>query len=125
MRKSEKFENSSKKKFVYFRKTGEKWEEGKEGPRPFVLDLNKFTSLKKLEKIEFSQDWRDDMGFKVINPVKITKLKKIKKINIDDKKFSSEDLIKIRNITEGPRNKFIEACKKKDKSIKYFGFEAF
>jgi hypothetical protein len=118
MGRKEKFETSRKKKFIYFRKTGEKWEEGKEGPRPFILDLNKFTSLKKLEKIEFRQYWEDDMGYKVINPIKITKLRKIKKIIIDDNKFSSEDLIKIRNITEGPRDKFLEACKKKDKSIK-------
>ena len=45
-------------------------------------------------------------------------LYQIKKINIQDEKFSSEDLAKIRNITEGPRDKFLEACKKKDKSIK-------
>ena len=48
----------------------------------------------------------------------VLRLKKIKKINIQDEKFSSEDLAKIRNITEGPRDKFLEACKKKDKSIK-------
>ena len=118
MGRNEKFETSSKKKLIYFRKTGESWKEGKEGPRPFVLDLGKFVVLKKLEQINFSQSYRDDMGFKVINPVQITKLKKIKKINIQDDKFSSEDLVKIRNITEGPRDKFLEACKKKDKSIK-------
>jgi hypothetical protein len=118
MGRNEKFETSSKKKLVYFRKTGESWKEGKEGPRPFVLDLGKFVVLKKLEQINFSQSYRDDMGFKVVNPVQITKLKKIQRINIQDDKFSSKDLVKIRNITEGPRDKFLAACKKKDKSIK-------
>ena len=118
MGRKENFETSTKKKLVYFRKTGESWQEGKEGPRPFVLDLEKFVALKKLEQISFDQIYSDDMGFKVVNPIQITKLKKIKKINIQDEKFSSEDLAKIRNITEGPRDKFLEACKKKDKSIK-------
>ena len=51
MGRNEKFETNSKKKLVYFRKTGESWKEGKEGPRPFVLDLGKFVVLKKLEQI--------------------------------------------------------------------------
>ena len=41
-----------------FRKTGETWKEDDGdslGPRPFIIDLSKFTSLKKLEKIGFDQ----------------------------------------------------------------------
>ena len=104
-----------------FRKTGETWKEDDEdslGPRPFIVDLSRFTSLKKLEKIGFDQYWEDKMGFNVINPVKITKLKSIKNIHINESKFSSEDLIKIRKITVGPRDNFLKSCQKKDESIK-------
>jgi len=115
-RNSEHFGIDDKTKTVYLKKTGEKWKKGTLGPRPFALDLNQFTSLKKLERIDFSQHW-DEMGFKVINPVSITKLKNITNIHINEEKFSSKDLITIRNITEVPRDKFLEECKKKDKSI--------
>ena len=120
--RANKFESSDKKKLVMFRKTGETWKEDDEdslGPRPFIIDLSRFTSLKKLEKIGFDQYWEDKMGFKVINPVKITKLKSIKNIHINESKFSSEDLIKIRKITVGPRDNFLKTCQKKDESIKY------
>ena len=53
MGRKEEFETSTKKKLVYFRKTGESWQLGKEGPRPFVLDLGKFVALKKLETNQF------------------------------------------------------------------------
>ena len=58
------------------------------------------------------------MGFKIINPLKLIELKNIKKINIDTKKFSIEDLIKMHRIINGPRDQFLANCKKKDKSIK-------
>ena len=57
------------------------------------------------------------MGFKIINPLKIIELKNIKKINIDTKKFSIKDLIKMQKIINGPRDQFLANCKKKDKSI--------
>ena len=57
------------------------------------------------------------MGFKVINALDIVRMKKITHLHIKDKKFLSKDLIKIRNLTEVPQEKFLEKCKKKDKSI--------
>ena len=57
------------------------------------------------------------MGFKIINHLKIIELKNIKKINIDTKKFSIKDLIKMQKIINGPRDQFLANCKKKDKSI--------
>ncbi len=117
MGRNDSFETDDKTKMVYLKKTGEKWKLGALGPRPFILDLNQFTSLKKLERIGFIQFWSDEMGFKVINPVSITKLKNITNIHISEEKFSSKDLIAIRKITEVPRDKFLEECKKKDKSI--------
>ena len=117
MGRNENFETDDKTKMVCMKKTGEKWKEGELGPRPFILDLNQFTSLKRLERIGFSETWGDEMGFKVINPVSITKLKNITNIHINEEKFSSKDLIAIKNITEVPRDKFLEECKKKDKSI--------
>ena len=116
MGRIENFEIYHKTKTVSLKKTGEKWKKETSSLRPFALDLNQFTSLTKLERIDFSQHG-DEIGFKVINPVSITKLKNITNIHINDEKFTSEDLITIRNITEVPRDKFLEECKKKDKSI--------
>ena len=115
--RSNNFETSYSNKIVFFRKTGEKWPLYHAGPRPFIFDCKKLLSLKNLEQIEFSQSYRDDMGFKIINPLKIIELKNIKKINIDTKKFSIEDLIKMQKIINGPRDQFLANCKKKDKSI--------
>lgn len=44
-------------------------------------------------------------------------MKKITHLHIKDEKFLSKDLIKIRNLTKVPQEKFLEKCKKKDKSI--------
>ena len=57
------------------------------------------------------------MGFKIINPISITKLKKLKTLNIKNGKFSSNDLEIINKLTTGERDKFLEECMKKDKSI--------
>ena len=111
------FETSSKKKFVYFRKTGEKWKENELGPRPFIFDFNKILKLKKLTQLGFAQSYRDEMGFKIINSKKITKMKRLKKINIDSNKFSTEDLTYIRKIILDPRDIFLKNCKKKNNSI--------
>ena len=111
------FETSSKKKFVYFRKTGEKWKENELGPRPFIFDFNKILKLKKLTQIGFAQSYRDEMGFKIINSKQITKMKRLKRINIDSNKFSTKDLAHIRKITLDPRDIFLNNCKKKNNSI--------
>ena len=57
------------------------------------------------------------MGFKILNPIHITKLRKLKKINISDIKFSSKDLETINEITTGKRDRFLKDKKKKNKSI--------
>ena len=111
------FESSDKEKLIYFRKTGERWKEGN-SPRPFILDFNHFCKLKNLTDITFSQNYRDEMGFEIKNPRSITKMKNIKKINIENKKINTEDLQYIRSITLNPRDKFLKECQKKDKSIK-------
>ena len=111
------FETSSKKKLVYFRKTGEKWKENHLGPRPFIIDFNKISKLNKLTQIGFAQSYRDEMGFKIINSRKITKMKSLKKINIDNNKFEFEDLKYIRKIILDPRDEFLKKCKKQNNSI--------
>ena len=117
MGRQEVFETNDKKKLIYFKKTGEKWSEGDLGPRPFILDLKQFASLKNLERLGFETPFQDEMGFKVINALEIVRMKKITHLHIKDEKFLSKDLIKIRNLTEVPQEKFLEKCKKKDKSI--------
>lgn len=112
------FETDRKKNIIYFKKTGEKWKENELGPRPFIFDFNKILKLKKLTQIGFAQSFRDEMGFKIINSKKITKMKRLKKINIDKDKFSTDDLIYIRKIILDPRDLFLKNCKKKDNSIR-------
>jgi len=115
--RNEKFEENEKSNTTYFRKTGEKWEYNKDGPRPFELDLKIISRLKDLKQFGFRQKYNDEMGFKIINPISITKLKKLKTLNIKNGKFSSNDLEIINKLTTGKRDKFLEECKKKDKSI--------
>ena len=115
--RNEKFEENEKSNTTYFRKTGEKWEYNKDGPRPFELDLKIISRLKDLKQFGFRQKYNDEMGFKIINPISITKLKKLKTLNIKNEKFSSNDLEIINKLTTGERDKFLEECKKKDKSI--------
>ena len=117
MGRQEVFETNDKRKLIYFKKTGEKWSQGSLGPRPFILDLKQFASLKSLERLGFETPFQDKMGFKVINALDIVRMKKITHLHIKDEKFLSKDLIKIRNLTEVPQEKFLEKCKKKDKSI--------
>ena len=81
------------------------------------MDLKHFCKLKNLTDITFSQSYRDEMGFEIKNPRSITKMKNIKKINIENEKFKTEDLQYIRSITLNPRDKFLKQCQKKDKSI--------
>ena len=57
------------------------------------------------------------MGYKILNPISVTKMSKLKTLNINDKKFSSKDLEIIRKITTSKRDKFLNEKKKKDKSI--------
>ena len=57
------------------------------------------------------------MGYEILNPISISKTKKLKKINIDNKKFSTQDLETIKKNTTGKRDKFLNEKKKKDKSI--------
>ena len=116
--RTDKIEFSEKNKYYYFRKTGEKWNDGELGPRPFVLDFNKIIRLKKLEQFAFGQSFRDDMGFKIINVKKITRLKKLKHLNIKPSRFKTEDLKYIKRITTDPRDEFLNKCKNKDKSIR-------
>jgi len=116
--RTDKIEFSEKNKYYYFRKTGEKWNEGELSPRPFILDLKKIAKLKHLEQFAFAQSYRDDMGFKIINSKSITKLKNLRDINIDNKKFDTEDLKYIKKITVDPRDNFLKKCKNKDKSIR-------
>jgi len=113
------FEIKENKKgnIIYLRSTGEKWCEGS-GPRPFVLDLNKFRDFQKLEMLEFYEGDRDKMGFKIINPLSLTKMKSFKEVKIDDAKFSTKDLIKMKKITEKPINDFFKKCKKRNSYIK-------
>ena len=98
-------------------KTGEKWKENHLGPRPFIIDFNKISKLNKLTQIGFAQSYRDEMGFKIINSRKITKMKSLKKINIDNNKFEFEDLKYIRKIILDPRDEFLKKCKKQNNSI--------
>ena len=116
--RTDKIEFSEKNKYYYFRKTGEKWNEGELSPRPFILDLKKIAKLKHLEQFAFAQSYRDEMGFKIINSKSITKLKNLRDINIDNKKFDTEDLKYIKKITVDPRDNFLKKCKNKDKSIR-------
>ena len=44
-------------------------------------------------------------------------MKRLKRINIDNNKFSTEDLTHIRKITLDPRDIFLNNCKKKNNSI--------
>lgn len=115
--RNENFERSEKLKITFFRKTGEKWEYNKDGPRPFKLDFKIISKLKNLEHFIFNQKYNDKMGFKILNPIHITKLRKLKKINISDIKFSSKDLETINEITTGKRDRFLKDKKKKNKSI--------
>ena len=115
--RNENFETSEKLKITFFRKTGEKWEYNKDGPRPFKLDFKIISKLKNLEHFIFNQKYNDKMGFKILNPIHITKLRKLKKINISDIKFSSKDLETINEITTGKRDRFLKDKKKKNKSI--------
>ena len=116
--RSDKFEFSEKQKYYYFRKTGEKWNEGELSPRPFILDLRKIAKLKKLVQFAFGQSYRDEMGFEIINSKNITQLKNLRDINLDHNKFKIEDLNYIKKITVDPRNDFLKKCKNKDKSIR-------
>ena len=113
--RNEKFESIEKTNITYFRKTGEKWGYDKVGPRPFRLDLKQISKLNNLEHFKFYNS--DDMGFEVLNPISISKTKKLKKINIDNEKFSTKDLETIKNNTVGKRDKFLNEKKKKNKSI--------
>ena len=113
--RNEKFESREKTNITYFRKTGEKWGYDKVGPRPFKLDLNQISQLNHLEHFKFYNS--DDMGYKILNPISISKTKKLKKINIDNEKFSTKDLETIKNNTVGKRDKFLNGKKKKNKSI--------
>ena len=79
-------------------------------PRPFILDLKKIAKLKHLEQFAFAQSYRDEMGFKIINSKSITKLKNLRDINIDNKKFDTEDL-KYKKITVDPRDNFLKNVK--------------
>ena len=58
------------------------------------------------------------MGFKIINVKKITRLKKLKDLNIKPSRFKTEDLKYIKRITTDPRDEFLNKCKNKDKSIR-------
>ena len=111
-------EFSEKNKYYYFRKTGEKWNDGELSPRPFILDFDKIIKLKKLEQFAFGQPFRDDMGFKVINLKKIIQQKKLKYLNIKAERLDTEDLKYIKKITTDPRDKFLDKCKSKDKTIR-------
>ena len=115
--RNENYEDSEKSNITYFRKTGEKWEYNKDGPRPFKLDMKIVSKLKHLENFTFRQNYSDAMGYKILNPISITKMGKFKTLNIDNKKFSSKDLEIIKKITTGKRDKFLNEKKKKDKSI--------
>ena len=72
----------------------------------------------KHPQFAFAQSYRDDMGFKIVNSKSITKLKNLRDINIDNKKFDTEDLNYIKKITVDPRDDFLKKCKNKDKSIR-------
>lgn len=63
MGRQEVFKTNDKRKLIYFKKTGEKWSQGSLGPRPFVLDLKQFVSLKNLERLGFETPFQDEMGF--------------------------------------------------------------
>ena len=115
--RNESFEDSEKSNITFFRKTGEKWEYNKDGPRPFELDMKIVSKLKHLENFTFKQLYSDAMGYKILNPISVTKMSKLKTLNINDKKFSSKDLEIIRKITTSKRDKFLNEKKKKDKSI--------
>ena len=53
---------SEKLKITFFRKTGEKWEYNKDGPRPFKLDFKIISKLKNLEHFIFNQKYNDKMN---------------------------------------------------------------
>ena len=91
---------------------------GGEPPQATTVPTTNVFGISDILNVTFRQNYNDVMGYKILNPICITKMSKLKTLNIDNKKFSSKDLEIIKKITTGKRDKFLNEKKKKDKSIK-------